>query len=811
MDRIGLLLKLLLLLALSRIPVSLAQTKNDSTTVPATSAGLQVNFGDVSFAGGMSYDSEHQIIYVTGQVGPNSCFVGIMKRVTAATTSSRYPTHLEFLSRQVFNEKSICQTIAYRKDVSRPGNALLLSVAEEGGLLTDQREEGSRRATQYGGLLSLEYSADGSSSEFHPDKSVLIYPSAVTIPRSIANDPTRTNRVFIVTMTSENKDILFQDALGGPHLTDGTTTKPNLTPGGGLLKYGKNFAMTVESIRLATEFSSAEPQWRKPFGVKRNSDNKSKKGVTVNQILFHQDGKQEDKAEVNPDHALFVVGSTLGSGPAFGEPEFDNDKGYGVVAGFITKLDPDSGRLTSSRRFIFDLDENGESNENSLRDTYVEAVCDAADGDDAIYIVGSYDRIDYVDRFRALETEESPFDPAEATEVPTLSETLEDDDYFDDDDGDDASRTREPSLQTTISTPFIAKLRASTLETIWQKDFVSTSNARAVGCGVDTESKAVYVAGNVESGGELFGQTTSLLGDDIFLLRLDTADGDVSWWKQLGTSSDDRLAYGGSGLVVLEGEQGVLLMGDTTGDLFSISDEDSEVFIVEVDADGNIPDSTENTSVDYSPDNFLVKLSIPTTANSGEQSDGGTGKEKKPDPGTPELSTSDTNSPMLKADRLYALVGVCIVAFAFLISYVHISQKRKRKATERALVFSYLQGFDLEDIDVKQAATGGWHGTYIGSLANGVNVLENNDAPSSSDGSWDCGNQDVENKLSQLSHSSVVRDILFMDSDDSVFSSVKSKDKNQVEEKDGIVRDPVDITEDGEDDRQVDPWGTEII
>ncbi len=841
---IGSLLKLLLLLGLSTTSVSAA----DSTT----SAGLQAHFGDVSFAGGMSYDPEHQIIYVTGQVGPHSCFVGILKRVAAATTSTPHPTHLEFLSRQVFNERAICQTISFRNDVSRPGNALLLSVSEKGGLLTDRREEGSRKATQYGGLLSLEYSADGSSSEFHPDKSVLIYPAAVTIPRSIAKDPKRTNRVFVATMTSENTDIRYQNALGSIHESDGggggVTTKPNLTPGGGMLKYGKNFAMTVESVRLATDFSSAEPQWRKPFGLKPNSDSRGKKGVTVNQILFRQDATQADDSDGKADDALFVVGSTLGSGPAFGEPEFDNDRGYGLAAGFITKLDPNSGSIITSRRFILNLQEYAES---PVQETYIEAVCDPNDGEDAIYIVGSYDRsLDSRERHRILETQEKPVGSAQTSPPSDIEEldddgldddlfnddddvdganvdtdnveeddVFDDDDIFDDDDddlGDDdfAGENRDVN-SNTIATPFIAKLRASTLETIWQKDFESSSNTRALGCGVDSKLNAVFVAGNVENGGELVRLTNSMKGDDVFLLRIDSDTGALLWAKQLGTTSDDRLAHGGSGLIVLEDQQGILLMGDTTSDLFSVSNKESEIFIAEIDSNGNIPDTTEKTGIDSSPDAFLVKLSKPKTTSSPEQSDNGSGNQKKTKP--PRYSGSDGESSVAaKGRKLYVVVSVGIVAFAFLALYLHISQKKKREATERALVFSYLQGFDLEDIDVKQAATGGWHGTYIGSLANGVNSLENNnETRSSSDGSWDCGDQEVEQKLSKLSHSSVVRDILFMDYDDSVFSSVnadKNKDNEQEQEKDGIIRDPNDIPEEDEDDdRKVDPWGTEII
>jgi hypothetical protein len=415
------------------------------------------------------------------------------------------------------------------------------------------------------------------------------------------------------------------------------------------------------------------------------------------------------------------------------------------------------------------------------------------------------------------------------TEIPTMflsDEEFDDDAEFDDDtytsdnDGDETSSTR-----NKIATPFIAKLRASTLETIWQKDFESTTNARALGCGTDPKSKSVYVAGNVENGGELVGRTISMSGDDVFLLRLDTTDGDVSWWKQLGTASDDRLAYGGSGLVVLEEQQGVILMGDTTSNLYSVSSQDSEIFIVEIDADGNLPETTEFSGIDNSPGASLVKISKPKKVGGEEQTDSSTSKQTKTeismnDSGladTPDVNDSTFTESVSSSGHMssfYFFVSVCLLVFAILGFCICRVEKSKRKATERALVFSYLQDFDLEDIDVKQAATGGFHGTYVGSLAQGVNVLQN-ETVSSSDESWDCGNEDVEHKLSKLSHSSVVRDILFMDYDDSVFSSVNA-DKNddgedQTQEKDGIVRDPSEISDEGEDGNQVDAWGTEII
>ena len=98
----SLLFRMLLLLVSSR--TSTVRVVSAATTFSnngITSAGLQTNFGGVSFAGGMSYDSQRQTLYVTGQVHSDSCFVGILKRVEAASVTN-HPAHLEFLSKQVF-------------------------------------------------------------------------------------------------------------------------------------------------------------------------------------------------------------------------------------------------------------------------------------------------------------------------------------------------------------------------------------------------------------------------------------------------------------------------------------------------------------------------------------------------------------------------------------------------------------------------------------------------------------------------------------------------------------------------------------
>ena len=46
---------------------------NMTTTVMAAPA-IQTSFGDISFAGGMTYDYRNDIIYMTGQVGADRLF-----------------------------------------------------------------------------------------------------------------------------------------------------------------------------------------------------------------------------------------------------------------------------------------------------------------------------------------------------------------------------------------------------------------------------------------------------------------------------------------------------------------------------------------------------------------------------------------------------------------------------------------------------------------------------------------------------------------------------------------------------------------
>jgi hypothetical protein len=121
------------------------------------------------------------------------------------------------------------------------------------------------------------------------------------------------------------------------------------------------------------------------------------------------------------------------------------------------------------------------------------------------------------------------------------------------------------------------------------------------------------------------------------------------------------------------------------------------------------------------------------------------------------------------------------------------------KNNERAHVFSYLQAFDVEDVDLRHSATGGWHGTYVNRLAYAYSF-----------------------ETAPLTHSSIVTDSLFMDVDTK--ASLRPSSSSDDEEEslgsgsrgyDGLVSAYGDLQPRSYKDHKANlegkPWGREII
>jgi hypothetical protein len=93
------------------------------------------------------------------------------------------------------------------------------------------------------------------------------------------------------------------------------------------------------------------------------------------------------------------------------------------------------------------------------------------------------------------------------------------------------------------------------------------------------------------------------------------------------------------------------------------------------------------------------------------------------------------------------------VAAAMVIAYfISNRNMKKRKAeAQKSSIFSCLQQFDVEDIDLRRSPPGGWHGTYMNKLAYGHNNAD------------DTVNVVGTPEGAPLTHSSVANDALFME------------------------------------------------
>eukprot|EP00980_Cylindrotheca_fusiformis_P018129 scaffold5841_cov81-Cylindrotheca_fusiformis.AAC.1 len=277
----------------------------------------------------------------------------------------------------------------------------------------------------------------------------------------------------------------------------------------------------------------------------------------------------------------------------------------------------------------------------------------------------------------------------------------------------------------------IARINAMTFETEWVSPLMTSTSARGLICRVDDVKNVVYLAGVVTDGGTLTDSlsrnTTSLGKDDIFVAQFKSDNGSPTWMKQYGTTQQDRIAD----LQILPDNHGLVLYGDTAGSLMAQATGKNAIWLGYVLFNDAFLETTEvsNLGNDGGDD---VRISQPVY-------DG----DFKPAPPVARPPSSNpskkSSSSSLPTDVLIALGIIAIGVFAIMAIVLH-SRRQKERVTERALVFSYLQAFEPEDVDVRNSATGGWHGTYVGKLAHG-------------------------RKSSSSSHSSIVKDSLFVDYD----------------------------------------------
>jgi hypothetical protein len=303
----------------------------------------------------------------------------------------------------------------------------------------------------------------------------------------------------------------------------------------------------------------------------------------------------------------------------------------------------------------------------------------------------------------------------------------------------DSGASRSDDDQTVHAV--VAKIHSNTLTAVWTKQYSVTHGsgnngkaaaAAALGCAVIQGADAMYIAGVVENGATLnYGTQTSAGGDDIFVAMINTEDGSTRWVQQVGSNGDDRIARGGGVASDLNGN--AIVYGDTTGSFYRSKAQDaspdvSDLFVMVFDqADGS----------------HLNPLKGPPIKDTSAP------REWYPN-GVTKFKDNKTLA--------YGMIALLLLMVAFLIFFVGRNRRRKEAESQKSNIFTYLQQFDVEDVDLRKSPPGGWHGTYLNKLSYGINQ---------SDGNKNLNNDrsSTVQETQSLTHSSVVKDSLFMDTE----------------------------------------------
>ena len=61
----------------------------------------------------------------------------------------------------------------------------------------------------------------------------------------------------------------------------------------------------------------------------------------------------------------------------------------------------------------------------------------------------------------------------------------------------------------------------------------------------------------------------------------------------------------------------------------------------------------------------------------------------------------------------FGIIAFILLVLAVVMFLVSRRRSRKQAESQKSSMFTYLQRFDVEDIDLRKSPPGGWHGTYL--------------------------------------------------------------------------------------------------
>lgn len=218
----------------------------------------------------------------------------------------------------------------------------------------------------------------------------------------------------------------------------------------------------------------------------------------------------------------------------------------------------------------------------------------------------------------------------------------------------------------------------------------------------------------------------------------------MDWIRQVGTPGHD--AYAMTGLTT-DSAGNAILLGNTGSNLYRRRSAQEDKGISDV---------------------FLMTIS---RYNGDFQRPGGaedifdTENKAPPDTVAAPNSSSTNEDSSSKSGKYTGMLAFLLASIAAVsLAAVYVGRRMPREVnTDRSKILNYLHEFDVEDIDLKHSAMGGWHCNYANSLADGVNT-----GPAPMEGGLlgnTAANADFA-PLTSSNHSNILEDSLFMDEDE---------------------------------------------
>jgi len=535
---------------------------------------------------------------------------------------------------------------------------------------------------------------------------------------------------------------------------------------------GSAFDVTVIKIH-APDGEKPEAMWVQHFPLDIEPDGTTPP-VFVAGMSLHKDS--------NGVEHLLVSGSTRGSGEAFGKVAagtIDED-------GFVMQLDLHDGSfLKHSRHKGSDYDYVADLREGTQSDDFIRGMCnnrgrgheDAAAADH-FYIVGGT--------------------KGDMTTNAQGTQNLNDSGGFQF--GPDVDAKYKDTWDRSNSLmPFLRQVRIDDLKPEWTTQWAAMpsnpssksipTNAFAMDCYLDNVG-AIYVVGSVLGGAQMAQGDVEMMsqgGDDIWVAKIDEKTGNVFWLTQLGTGANEKLARHGS---IAVKRDTVMIYGDTSGSMYRMRDggedpDTTDFFLMSLDVStgavldeqfmGGTSSATVSTAINGVPPVIPTVTTVPPKGNAPTMA------PRKPPTAAPVEVEKPTEAPVksptaapirspkapsatketssaLNSDSSVGgggLIFIILMAVAGTMGIAYFicnrNMKKRKAESQKSSIFSCLQQFDVEDIDLRRSPPGGWHGTYMNKLAYGHNNAD------------DTVNVVGAPEGAPLTHSSVANDALFME------------------------------------------------